>query len=374
MKISRWLWLLFVPSVGLSVEHYVAPGGHDSGAGSAQHPWATIQYSVNQAKPGDTVVVADGTYQETVLMQRGGAPQARVIVKSRNKWGAKIAPRATPNHYAVMIDVDVDYVTFQDFEITAQPDSLWGIKLNGNHDRIVGNKIHDIGNSDKICPSGAAILVGGDYANNDTELNGNWIYNISPSRNAPIRCNKMHGIYLTNDGGTIVNNIIFQVWQGFGIHLYGHVANWTISNNTVFNTGDDTHKSGGAYYVSCGPEPVSCDHIVVSNNIFARTQNSCIWQDPSGGTMGPNNVLISNLVYECAPNYWGVKGSLADSVLADPMFVRYTGDVTGDYHLKAKSPALRRGVSSTAPRTDIEGGPRPAQQSPDIGAFQTEGL
>lgn len=283
---------------------YVDASGSDSNDGSEQRPWATIQHAADLVNPGDSVIVRDGVYREAVIIKRGGFPGAMVTFRAEHKWGARVSPDATPDGWSIAIATGVDYVTIQDFEITGQPDTAWGIKVNGNHSKILGNKLHDIGTSRDQCVSGGAILVGGDYANNDTELNGNSIYNIGSPRTAGFRCNKMHGIYLTNRGGLVANNTIAQVWQGFGIHLYGEVANWNITSNTVSDSGDNGHSTGGAYYISCGPNVFACDYIAVTNNTFADTQNSCIWQDPGPGRLGPHNSYVGNVTRNCGPNHW----------------------------------------------------------------------
>src|SRR5438552_2954172 len=75
--------------------YYVSPTGNDANSGSLSAPWKTIQHAASTVSAGATVIVEDGTYQETVNMQRGGTSEGtRVTFKSQNKWGAKIVPKA----------------------------------------------------------------------------------------------------------------------------------------------------------------------------------------------------------------------------------------------------------------------------------------
>lgn len=44
--------------------YYVSPTGNDANDGSALRPWRTINHAVQNVKPGDTVGVFPGTYNE----------------------------------------------------------------------------------------------------------------------------------------------------------------------------------------------------------------------------------------------------------------------------------------------------------------------
>jgi hypothetical protein len=50
--------------------------------------------------------------------------------------------------------------------------------------------------------------------------------------------------------------------------------------------------------------------------------------------------------------------------------VNYKFDGTGDFHLKSTSPAIDKGTSSSAPKTDIDNTPRPQGAGIDIGAYE----
>lgn len=59
----------------------VAPGG--SGDGSEARPFGTIQQAVDVAGPGDTVLVAPGTYRESVVVKTSGTPDAWLLIKAQ---------------------------------------------------------------------------------------------------------------------------------------------------------------------------------------------------------------------------------------------------------------------------------------------------
>lgn len=66
--------------------YHVAPGGRDSNPGTSREPLATIHEGLNRARPGDTVRVAPGEYQEDhapgapLQTIRDGAPDAPITV------------------------------------------------------------------------------------------------------------------------------------------------------------------------------------------------------------------------------------------------------------------------------------------------------
>ncbi|MEN3358005.1 MAG: hypothetical protein V7637_1987, partial [Mycobacteriales bacterium] len=51
---------------------HVATSGSDSGDGSADRPYRTINRAAELAQPGDSVVVHAGEYREWVRPRRGG--------------------------------------------------------------------------------------------------------------------------------------------------------------------------------------------------------------------------------------------------------------------------------------------------------------
>jgi hypothetical protein len=336
--------LLVIPCV--ATDHYVSTTGSDSGDGTVNSPWRTIQRAASAVNPGDRVTVGDGVYNETVAITRGGTPRAPVVFVAQHKWAAKIVPTSTAgnNNYTLSI-ASASYVSVQNFDITGTPttDSIVKFYVSAPNNSLVGNSIHGSGVSYTDCISGSGVLI----ADNNEKISNNWIWNIGPRREAGFRCNQQHGIYVTaGSGGRIENNVIFQIWQGWSFHFNGKgLSNWTVVNNTIFNGGDNVHQSGGGFMLHCLGG--SCDGNRVSKNIFANMQGFAFFEWNDGGSIGTGNVYENNVVFHCPISKW-LHGRSANELNVDPEFVNYTGDQNGDYHLKHGSPASGRGAVTAA--------------------------
>src|SRR5260370_26714714 len=70
--------------------HYVSHAGHDTSDGSSNHPWATIQHADTVVGPGDTVIVAGGTYRGDVTLGSSGRAGAPITYIAQHKWQAKL--------------------------------------------------------------------------------------------------------------------------------------------------------------------------------------------------------------------------------------------------------------------------------------------
>ena len=145
-----------------------------------------------------------------------------------------------------------------------------------------------------------------------------------------------------------------------------------VTNNTIFNVGDNGHSAGGPIIID---SHVTMDNNDFNNNIFANTQGGyCFWEYSEGGTFGTNNRYYNNEEYNCGGEIW-ISGSAnhIGTQTGNPLFVNDTGTTTGDYHLQATSPAIHNGTPTGAPSIDFDGVPRPQGGSYDIGAYQFVG-
>lgn len=64
--------------------------GATGGNGTAEKPFGTIQEAMDGAEPGDTVLVAPGTYRESIRIRRGGEEGHPIHLKSQVRHGAVV--------------------------------------------------------------------------------------------------------------------------------------------------------------------------------------------------------------------------------------------------------------------------------------------
>lgn len=78
-RLALCVLLLFALPVRAAV-YVVAPIGDDGANGGPESPWRTIGRGAAVLEPGDTLVVAPGTYVESVVLKRSGLPDAPIAL------------------------------------------------------------------------------------------------------------------------------------------------------------------------------------------------------------------------------------------------------------------------------------------------------
>jgi parallel beta-helix repeat protein len=333
---------------------YVAVDGKDwVNDGSRQHPWRTIEYAASKALPGTTIHVLPGVYalSRIILTRSDGTPQARIRYVSEERWGAKLQTSASQVWLNSGAYVDID-----GFDISSTTLSTYiGIHSQGSYDRILNNHIHNFGALPGSCPQGGGIVMG-DLKTIGQEAHGNIVHDIGPP---PGTCNLIHGIYVAIPHCKVTNNVVFGN-SGTGMHLWGRPDHCLIANNTIF-------ANGRGLVVGGDPNYGITDYTVVANNIVYQNPDLGIYET---GLTGSNNRFVHNLVQGSKTN-WSLKtGQQFGSIAADPQFVRYTGRLDGDYHLKRTSPGIGYGEAEFAPESDFASSPR--RHPPDIGAYESQ--
>jgi parallel beta-helix repeat protein len=340
---------------------YVATTGSDSNPGTQAKPLKTIARADALSLPGYVIHVAPGTYNVAapstgsagIKTVKSGNATNRIKFVSDVKWGAKIVFSGTGLGW----NSKGAYVDIEGFDITGT--GRLGLLAEGGHENISKNFVHDLKVSGGCTGSGGAGIDAWG-AGGGAVIDSNIVRNIGQQWVAAQSCNTVQGIYLTNQNNIVSNNVISGV-ASVGINSWHGATGNTFVNNTIFG-----NKMG----IVIGQGDSGSTSAGTSNNYVA---NNIVYANGYGitemGKVGTNNRYANNLVYNTG-RAWLVKGAITGTVSADPKFVKYAANGTGDYRLQGTSPAVNKGTSTSAPKVDILGVARPRGAAVDIGAYE----
>ena len=365
--------------------YHVSTSGSDSNSGLEwDSAWLTLQKATKVVRPGDTVLVASGTYNiddvgnpwKNTTSGRAGDP---ITFMSYQRWGAKLVATGMGASGHDVFENRGDYVQIIGFDITGNSTTSGGIEnfVSGPGTVIANNRVHDISGANCTTNGGDGILDewyawGQRVFRNPTGgalITGNLVFNVGP---APGTCYTVQGIYIANPNDTVSNNIVYNVTAD-GISLWHGATRATIVNNLVFNT-----NSGITVGAGDAGELVPNDFTNVFNNIVLNTNYGileyCYDSDPT--CTGTHNLYDSNIVDSTTVAHpWQLRNGLTPThwvnATASATFERWAADGSGDYHLKAGSPAIGAANSLGLPSTDFDNERRPtaAGALQDIGPY-----
>ena len=124
---------------------YVAPNGNDAATGTKLTPLRTLQKAVDQAKPGTTIWIRGGTYDEPLYVTKSDVHfkaynQEAVYLDGRN------AKSMDGNKAMITIhnqqDVTIEGVTVQNVTTTSPNDTVMGMYISGTARNITLKNNH----------------------------------------------------------------------------------------------------------------------------------------------------------------------------------------------------------------------------------------
>lgn len=401
--------------------YYVSPNGNDGNSGIESAPFRTISKAVSIASAGDTVLVRDGTYYETVTMQRSGTSSAPIVIKNYPGERPKLDGASTRS---ILVNSNGQgYIHFEGFELTnyLMADHAGGFKIIGGSGKweIVNCNIHDpYGYVDNNWYGGiysesynGSLLIEGVTVSNTGNFNM-WLdsttgpITINNSIFLRAKCRSICIIDGASKGVTIDNNLIGDMLPyGGSIHgetIFAHGGSFTISNNLFRNP---IGSSGGYTSVIA----------LFENTGHSKVYNNVVWGNSNNSTYGTtgffvfetrgnltdiqifNNTLAGNIAgiaamdatdgnarvynnfYPASANLTGGNGlpnggSAGNNLQWSNLNDYFVNPTNNDYHLKAGSPAIDKGSNSPSgvalPSTDKDGNARFVNSVVDIGAYE----
>ncbi len=398
-----------------------AIGSDDSDCSNPADPCATIGYALTQAGNGDEILVAAGTYTETLdvfgnpLALRGGytisgtawLPQGETVIDA-NGADSPVFTIGPGNN-----------VTIEGFTIQGAnhvSDQGGGFFINGAIVIISGtmvckNETANIGGGIAVVNSSSAVIVDTHLFSNTAGHGGGGIMVDASAQaeitNVVIEHNSADyggGIAVSGGAsayisGTRVISNTAESGGGVGIWNNGPVvvmANTIISDNYATDFGGLSMWEPGGTFTGTnllvvdnrsGPGQAGCFslwgisggrlmNVTVSGNDSATGSGGAVVEGPVSGFPIVNSIFWGNGTD--GANLWGtnlnvsysdVQGGFTGTgnIDADPLFIG-----GGDYHLGVGSPCIDKGTQVGAPAADIEGTPRDA--APDMGAYEWTGF
>jgi hypothetical protein len=419
MNPSHLLHVLFVAATVLTLPaaaatYHVAPGGNNANTGlSPAAAWATLQHAANTLLPGDTVLVADGSYAGCNITRSGAA--GNPITYRATGLGARIT---TPNTFTGRDGINIegaDWIVLDGFVCSGLERA--GIRaVLGDYLVIRRNTCADNGRWGIFTGFTDDLLLEGNRCSGSLLEHG--IYVSNSSDRAVIRHNRSHhnrggGIQINADasmGGDglssdcrIHDNVIWENGLGGGaaINLDGAI-DARIYNNVLYEnhaTGialfriDAAASSRGAWIVNntivqaangrwCilavdGATGLTLRHnILVTGHSFRGAL--AIDAASRSGLASDYNVLADRMSLDAGDSVLSLvawrtaTGQDAHSRVAPALDALFPARAGGDYRPAAVSIALDAGLATadTDAARDALGMPRPQGSAVDAGAYE----
>lgn len=400
---------------------HVAPGGFDSGDGSATAPLGSLREAARRATPGTRIVLRAGTYRGSTYLSnlRGTAERPIAIVGEGDvvldAEGAVEALHLTDPQYVVLENVSVRNATANGINI----DDGGSYETPAHHVVLRAVRVQDVGtggNNDCIKLSGVDdfFVLGGIVRG----------------------CNAGSQIDMVGCHRGFIHGNRFERTSGGGIQMKGGSADILVHGNVFVDVpgrGINAGGSTGLPYFRPLDAPYEAARLIVAANVFVRVGEAsaapiafvgcdgCVFahntvieprtwvarilQETVGERFVPcrNGRFIDNIIvfrmaqlrafvnvgantapetFRFGPNLWyaldrtdfsgptlgsGIPPEMGSVIQRDPQFV---DSASGDYRLQPTSPA--RGAASAMPDVPADFAGRCWRSPPSLGAFEVE--
>ena len=399
------------PSTSVSVTTPSASGGGRQYSVGPADAWCA---TINNAIPGDTILLKPGAYSTPCWIQAQGTTASPIVVRSENPAMGQRALFNYGGNTSNVIDIGAVYLTLKDLDFGPTQDGVDAIRFRGGHDVVIerniftgiggvsvvsndtpiqritvrGNTLKDLkstgmyfGNHDGTCCYATDLLI-----------EGNLIDGVAPPDSSV-----GYGLEIKlNSYGTIRDNSVYRT-KGPGIMVYGSNRNdppSIIEGNYV-----EASRTDGGIVVGGGPAIVR-NNVTVGNayggvsaqNYNGRNLQQNVWiihntvlnnQDAginvSGWTGGSGNVIAYNAILPLAGTS-AIRGStnatVSGNVTCSSAAACFVQGQTAPYDLWPVNggvlvDAAGTGSEAWRPVDDFMGVARGG--SADVGAFERTG-
>jgi parallel beta-helix repeat protein len=394
--------------------YYLSPSGSDSKSCSEAAPCATVANAVQIMKPGDIVLLRQGTYREGEIWirspQGGSADHPKAI---KNYPGEEaLMDNAARDFY-----IDADHITVSGLNFRngkslvitgwagrdqrdnklinntfAGKISWAAIEITG-HDHTLAGNVCDVSGSSVgtmghcfYVTQGSNLKILYNFASGapgyglhiyderreskdfqrvirDVLVEGN-IFKGSRQRSGMVIAMTDAGSYGNHIENVTVRNNIFTMNNHAGLVVLGSSAGIAVYNNTFYQNGLLS------LYVDSDPNINGVD---IRNNLFFQSQNSNCSSECGNfreahvqiGAKARNVTLAGNSYH---PGKASVLGRMdSNPVTGDVLFVNESAQ---DFHIRQGSSVIARGSTISSVITDHDGRLRPQGKAYDIGAYE----
>ena len=395
--------------------YYAAPTGADTNPGTQASPFRQIRAAVAVMQPGDTVLVADGSYLGFDVTSLNGAAGQPITIQAQAKAALVTATTdRSDNRDNIFISLS-SYIIVDGVISSNAPRS--GCRIDQSPNVTVRNGQFGTNATWGIFTDFSDDTL---LENNECFASGtqHGIYVSNSSQRPVVRKNQLHdnagcGLHMNGDlsqGGTgLIGNALVEdnvIWNngvqgGSGINCDG-VQSSVIRNNLLYGN----HASGISLFqidAAEGPKDDQVFHntidqaadgraaLNISNTTGLITVRNNIFFDEDSGKYAVDYHAASDVTnvdsdYNAlggAANFsnddgttlfslaqWQAQsGQEAHSITAtlDSLFVNAPG---ADYHLASGSPAVDAGQTLASVTIDLDGNPRPHGAASDMGCYE----
>ncbi|USY32394.1 right-handed parallel beta-helix repeat-containing protein [Bacillus velezensis] len=326
---------------------YVSPAGSDQNEGTKEKPFRTLKHAAGKAEAGTTVLIREGTYDETFEVKHSGTAEKPITFRNyQNEHvsiSGKSAPKSDSETPLIQIRnkqyITIHGVTLENLSVSSEDATAMGICVTGSssHINIDGNHIRNIkttadeGNAHGIAFYGTGAMKDVSITNNTVEkltlgaseavvLNGN-VDGFKIAGNT-IRDNNNIGIDVIGYEGTSKQN--------------DYARNGVIENNTVSHNSSYGNPAYGDEYSAGGIYVDGAEHVDIKKNTVYNNDLGIEATSEHKGKYAQDIRITDNKVYGNA--YTGIsiggydtkRGGTINSVIAHNIMYRNdTKDLDG---------------------------------------------